>query len=67
LKPQAQQGFRRIKVNGTGKKKHSVLGKQLIASAREMAAHAKGKLTIEVHEVRVPRAVRRTQIGSPKR
>jgi len=41
-------------VNGMAKKKHSALGKRLIASAQEMAAHAKGRLDIEVYEVEVP-------------
>src|SRR5713226_10743935 len=36
------------------KRKHSALGRRLIASAREMVAHAKGKITLEVDEVRVP-------------
>ena len=36
------------------KKKHSALGKRLIASAKEMAAHAKGQLDLEVYEVEVP-------------
>ena len=36
------------------RRKHSALGRRLIASAREMVAHAKGKLTLEVEEVRVP-------------
>lgn len=36
------------------KKKHSALGKRLIASAKEMAAHAKGRVDLDVHEVEVP-------------
>jgi len=36
------------------KKKHSALGKRLIASAQEMAAHAKGQLKLEEYEVKVP-------------
>jgi putative transcriptional regulator len=36
------------------KKKHSALGKRLIASAKEMVAHARGELELEEYEVRVP-------------
>src|SRR6202163_1097951 len=36
------------------KSKHSALGKRLIASAKEMAAHAKGDLALDVEEGRVP-------------
>ena len=36
------------------KSKHSALGKRLIASAKEMIAHAKGDLALDVEEVRVP-------------
>jgi len=43
------------------KKKHSALGRRLIASAKEMVAHAKGELKLEVEEVRVPRAVKGTK------
>ena len=46
------------------KKKHSVLGKRLIAAAKEMVAHARGELKLE--EDRVP-AKRRTQTRTPKR
>jgi hypothetical protein len=46
------------------KKKHSALGKRLIAAAKEMVAHARGELELE--EVRVPQAVKRTQTRSPK-
>ena len=35
-------------------RKHSALGKRLIASAREMVAHAKGELKLDVYEVRIP-------------
>jgi hypothetical protein len=51
----------------TTKRKHSALGKRLIASAREMVAHAKGELKLEVEEVRVPSSVKRTKNCSPKR
>ena len=46
-------------------KKRSALGKRLIASAKEMVAHAKGELELE--EVRVPHAMKRTRTPSPKR
>ena len=36
------------------KKKHSALGKRLIASAKEMAAHARGRVDLDVHQVEVP-------------
>jgi DNA-binding transcriptional regulator YiaG len=36
------------------KRKHSALGRRLIASAKEMAAHAKGELKLEEEDVRVP-------------
>jgi putative transcriptional regulator len=36
------------------KKKHSALGKRLIASAKEMVAHARGELKLEEYEVRIP-------------
>lgn len=36
------------------KRHHSALGKQLIASAKEMVAHAKGELKLEEYEVRLP-------------
>jgi putative transcriptional regulator len=49
------------------KSKHSPLGKRLIASAKEMVAHAKGHLALDVEEVRVPPHVDvtaiRTQLG----
>lgn len=35
------------------KKKHSALGKRLIASAKEMAAHAKGRLHLEGYRSRI--------------
>ena len=35
-------------------KQHSALGKRLIASAKEMVAHAKGELKLEGYEVRLP-------------
>ena len=41
-------------MNGMAKKKHSALGKRLIAAAKEMVAHAKGELELEGYEVRVP-------------
>ena len=47
------------------KRKHSALGKRLIASAKEMVAHARGELRLE--EVQVLRAAKRTQKHSPKR
>jgi hypothetical protein len=37
------------------KRKHSALGKRLIASAKEMVAHAKGELKLEEYEVKVRR------------
>ena len=36
------------------KKKHSALGKRLIASAKEMVPHAKGELRLEAYEVKGP-------------
>ena len=36
------------------KKKNSALGKRLIASAKEMVAHARGELELDEYEVRVP-------------
>ena len=36
------------------KKKHSALGRRLIASAKEMVAHARGELKLQEYEVRVP-------------
>ena len=33
------------------KKKHSALGKRLIASAKEMVAHARGEAKLEEYEV----------------
>ena len=47
------------------KKKHSALGKRLIASAKEVVAHARGEVKLE--EVRVSRAGKRNQMRSPKR
>lgn len=47
------------------RKKHSALGKRLIASAKEMVAHARGELKLE--EVQVPRAGKRNQMRSPER
>ena len=41
-------------MNGMAKKQHSALGKRLIASAKEMAAHAKGQRDLDVYEVEVP-------------
>jgi putative transcriptional regulator len=35
-------------------KKHSAVGKRLIASAKEMVAHATGKLELEEYEVNIP-------------
>lgn len=46
------------------KKKHSALGKRLIAAAKEMVAHAKGELKLE--EVQLPSAVKKDQTCSPK-
>lgn len=40
-------------VNGMAKKKHSALGKRLIASAKEMAAHTKGRLDLDVYRIDV--------------
>lgn len=37
------------------KRKHSALGKRLIAAAKEMVAHAKGEIELDTHEVKVPR------------
>jgi DNA-binding transcriptional regulator YiaG len=36
------------------KRRHSALGKRLIASAKEMVAHAKGELKLEEYEVKLP-------------
>ena len=36
------------------KSRHSALGQRLIASAKEMVAHAKGDLKLEEYEVRLP-------------
>jgi len=36
------------------KRRHSALGKRLIASAKEMVAHAKGELKLHVYEVKIP-------------
>jgi putative transcriptional regulator len=36
------------------KRKHSAFGKRLIASAREMVAHARGELKLDVKAVHVP-------------
>jgi hypothetical protein len=47
------------------KKKHSAQGKRLIASAKEMVAHARGELKLE--EVQLLRAAKRTSPRSPKR
>jgi len=44
------------------KKKHSALGKRLIASAKEMVAHAKGELKLETYQVKVPPQVDVTAI-----
>src|SRR5258708_3491577 len=41
-------------MDGMAKKKHSALGKRLIASAKEMAAHAKGRLDLDVYQIEVP-------------
>jgi hypothetical protein len=41
-------------VNDMAKRHHSALGKRLIASAKEMIAHAKGELELEEYEVRLP-------------
>ncbi len=38
-------------------KKQSTLGKRLIASAKEMVAHAKGEIELDTYEVKVPPAV----------
>jgi hypothetical protein len=35
------------------KRRHSALGKRLIASAKEMVAHGKGELKLEVYEVKI--------------
>ena len=43
----AKEAERRIRVNRMAKRKHSALGKRLIASAKEMVAHAKGELRLE--------------------
>lgn len=44
------------------KKKHSALGRRMIASAREMAAHARGELDLQEYQVRVPPQVDVTAI-----
>ncbi len=36
------------------KKKQSALGKRLIASAKEMVAHAKGEIELDTYEIKVP-------------
>src|SRR3984893_15875880 len=43
-------------------RKHSALGKRLIASAKEMVAHAKGELELDTYEVKVPPQVDVTAI-----
>jgi putative transcriptional regulator len=35
-------------------RKHSALGKRLIASAKEMVAHANGEIELDAYEVKVP-------------
>lgn len=49
-------------MNKVANKKHSALGKRLIASAKEMAAHAKGELKLDVYEVKIPPQVDVTAI-----
>jgi putative transcriptional regulator len=44
----------RIRMTRVAKKKHSALGKRLIAAAKEMVSHARGELELEEYEVRVP-------------
>lgn len=41
-------------MNRMAKKKHSALGKRLIASAKEMVAHAKGELELDEYEIKIP-------------
>ena len=41
-------------MNKVAKKKHSALGKRLIASANEMVAHAKGELKLDIYAVKIP-------------
>ncbi len=43
-------------------KKHSALGKRLIASAKEMVAHAKGEVKLDIYEVKIPPQVDVTAI-----
>jgi putative transcriptional regulator len=49
-------------VNKMAKKRHSALGKRLIASAKEMVAHAKGEIELDSYEVKVPPQVDVTAI-----
>lgn len=56
-RPALQEGLVRYSWNwltDMAKRKHSALGKRLIASAKEMVAHAKGELKLEEYEVRLP-------------
>jgi len=39
------------------KKKTSVVGKRLIASAKGMVAHAKGEIKLDTYSVRIPSEV----------
>jgi hypothetical protein len=39
------------------KRRHSTLGKRLIASAKEMSAHAKGEVKLQEYEVRSAKAL----------
>jgi hypothetical protein len=41
-------------MNRMAKKKHSALGRRLIASAKEMVAHVKGERELDEYELKVP-------------
>jgi hypothetical protein len=46
------------------KKKQCALGKRLIASAKEMVAHAKGEIELDTYEIKVPSGVPRRNENS---
>src|SRR5689334_847162 len=50
----------RIRINRMSKRKHSALGKRLIAAAKEMMAHARGEVRLE--EVRVLSVGKRNEV-----
>ena len=43
-----------FETTAVAKKKHSALGKRLIASAKEMVAHTKGEMKLDIYEVKIP-------------